>query len=61
MLNKSILSKLVGTFSAGNAQVAPAPMRKLSAMEIAAVAGGPDHPHDPIPLALADAVPASSI
>lgn len=50
MLKKSILSALSGTFSSNTAPAATAPMRKLSAVEIAAVAGGPDYDHDVRPL-----------
>lgn len=51
MLKKSILSVLSRNASQA-APAAVAPMRSLSAMETAAVAGGPDYDHDVRPLAV---------
>lgn len=53
MLKNSILSVLSGTFSSNTAPAAVTAMRSLSAVETAAVAGGPDYDHDVRPLAFA--------
>ena len=58
MLKKSINSVLSKAFSFNAAPAAAAPMRSLSAAEIATVAGGPDYDHDVVPFAKTTTVPA---
>lgn len=58
MLKKSINSVLSDVFSSNTAPAAAAPMRSLSAAEVASVAGGPDYDHDVVPFA--NAAPVST-